>query len=557
MTGPRPSGSDHRAQDLRALFERATESRPVDAGTAPPARYALRVAPDVTRRQLEAELRRLLGPARLRVEELSPDEPDGLLLTFPERVFTTDAPAAFALGYALAEALPGVELAEPDLETDFYPEPDRSARRDESTAAIGCTVGPQHAPADRRWSVKKVRAPEAWAFSKQQGRPERGQGIVVAQPDTGVAPHREIDAARRVRPYDVIDRDRDATDPLEKSGNPGHGTGTGSVVVSDDAHDIVGSAPAALHMPIRCARAVVMVSQVNLTQAIDVAVRQGAHVITMSLGGPPAWALGSAVRRAVKKDVIVLAAAGNCVRTVVWPARYDDCIAVAGINVDENPWKGSCRGAAVDWSAPAENVYRARPDFANPGNVGTVVEPGEGTSFAVATTAGVAACWLAHHGRDNLVREAHARGETLQAMFRRLVRATARRPAGWDATEFGAGILDALALLQAPLDLDLGREAATMVVADDARPVRTLVAERLGAEAVDHGLDYERYGPELAYVLLREAAVRPAVDVVREGAVPESVPLSVRSSKPLRDDVANPILRAHLESLAVAERVTR
>ena len=42
----------------------------------------------------------------------------------------------------------------------------------------------------------------------------------------------------------------------------------------------------------------------------------------MSLGGIPPFALERAVRRAVAADVIVLAAAGNCVQFVVWPARY-------------------------------------------------------------------------------------------------------------------------------------------------------------------------------------------------------------------------------------------
>ena len=64
-------------------------------------------------------------------------------------------------------------------------------------------------------------------------------------------------------------------------------------------------------------------------------------------------------------------------------------------------------------------------------------------------TAGVAALWLAQHGRANLVAAARDRGETLQAMFLRLVRATARRPESWDPFEMGAGIVDAAALLAA------------------------------------------------------------------------------------------------------------
>src|SRR5262249_60666308 len=63
------------------------------------------------------------------------------------------------------------------------------------------------------------------------------------------------------------------------------------------------------------------------------ATRVGCYVITMSLGGVPSLAFKAAVRAAVTKGVIVLAAAGNCVRIVVYPARYDAVIAVAGVNI--------------------------------------------------------------------------------------------------------------------------------------------------------------------------------------------------------------------------------
>src|SRR5262249_42476634 len=160
---------------------------------------------------------------------------------------------------------------------------------------------------------------------------------------------------------------------------------------------------------------VALLSQVSVARAIDWAVDHGAEVITMSLGGVFSFSLHRSIARAVQADVIVLAAAGNCVRFVVWPARFDECLAVAGTNSPDKPWPGSCRGAAVDVAAPGQNVIRASiPRGTGPG--GSDVGQGQGTSFAVALTAGVAALWLAHHGRANLIAEARARGETLQAM---------------------------------------------------------------------------------------------------------------------------------------------
>jgi serine protease len=51
-----------------------------------------------------------------------------------------------------------------------------------------------------------------------------------------------------------------------------------------------------------------------------------------------------AVERATAAGVIVLAAAGNDVGFVVWPARYEAVIAVAACNIEKRPWRGSSRG---------------------------------------------------------------------------------------------------------------------------------------------------------------------------------------------------------------------
>src|SRR4029079_5115522 len=133
-------------------------------------------------------------------------------------------------------------------------------------------------------------------------------------------------------------------------------------------------------------------------------------------------------------------------------ARYDECIAVAATNAADEPWPGTCRGAPVDIPAPGQNVYRAVVPPGGPTDADTVGQ-GQGTSFAVALTAGVAAMWVAHHGRANVVAPAHARGETVQEMFRRLLQATARRPTPWDAGAMGPGIVDARALLAASFDV--------------------------------------------------------------------------------------------------------
>jgi hypothetical protein len=152
-------------------------------------------------------------------------------------------------------------------------------------------------------------------------------------------------------------------------------------------------------------------------------------------------------------------------------------------------------------------------------------------------TAGVAALWLAHHGRSALVAAAHARGETLQVMFRRLLRATARRPDGWDSAGMGAGIVDARALLGADLDLGRGQEGLAPPTGEGS--VESLVEEVFGTEAVDEQLDWQRFGPEIATAVLQ--ARLPAGG----GPLPEGRPAAVVTER-LADAVENPVLRARL-----------
>lgn len=495
---------------------------------APPARFMLLLKPTDDPVARRAEIAAAMAPLGAVVRPFSALDPQLLVAHLPRRAFAAGSGAPFAAAHRLTEAF-DLEGAEPDLPSDLFPEAAAGegdlAFEDAGGFPLNCFAADEPAlPA--AWAIDAIKAPAAWAFSEQNGRPARGRGIVVAQPDTGVVRHSELVDIISVPGFDVLADTAGAIDRLDGQ-NPGHGTGTASVVVSGPAGKVTGSAPAASHMPIRAIKSVVQITLGTVAEAVDWAVEHGAHVITMSLGGFFSFSMQRALRRAVRADVIVLAAAGNCVKTVVWPARFDECIAVAGVDTRGAKWKGSCTGSAVDVSAPAQNVWRASlPDSAG---------QGQGTSFAVAMTAGVAALWLAHHGRANLIAAARARGETLQDMFRRMAGATARRPAGWDAFDMGAGIVDARALLAASdLDLDRGRESVP-APADPkeaaALTVASLAAEEIGpAQALQNPPDWYAHGPELSWLLLQRrrwgdagaeegAANRPAPSGDLDGAV--------------------------------------
>lgn len=508
-------------QDLAAAITKATIAPPPGLAFTP-ARFAILLRsnqdPATKRDEIASRLASIKPSATVRFA--SPQEMRVVIAEFTTRSFAaSDEADIFAAAYTMTDVL-DVEAAEPDLPVGFFPQQPRSAAPKEPVPeGLGAFPSGCWAPAEPtldarpRWAIEAMRVPEAWQFSEQKQRPSRGAGIVIAQPDTGITKHFELDNVVESNPANILNHTGDPTDPLDEDGiwdNPGHGTGTASVAVSPEADQVYGAAPKASHMSIRAVDSILRITQVSVAAAVDWAVDHGAHVITMSLGGLPSFTLHRAIRRAIGADIIVMAAAGNCVKLVVWPARYDDCIAVAGTDSASQAWRGSCQGSSVSVSAPAQNVYRARAARNEAPSSGQ----GQGTSFSVALTAGVAGLWLAHHGRANLVAAARARGETLQTMFKRLVKATAQRPPNWDSFNLGAGIVDARTLLEADVDVGRERESAPVPDVDAERSkiaIQSFVLESAGnAESLQADLDWMRFGPEIAFRILR-SRLQPAV----------------------------------------------
>lgn len=444
---PRPGETDATriAAELDELLSFWHEEQERDSGAEGyDARFVVELAGPMADETIRAELEQAFG-LRLVVGPLFPAERDldrFRIIEVPG-LREPDRADLFDLARAI-RALLGAISVEPDLDTRYFdadPELAPEGTAESADFTFWCWAGDDDKPDDPDWAVKKVGLPDAWARSDAEGRPARGAGIVVFQPDTGVVPtHPELppEIHSDPRAANFVEPGTPPVDPMQGGSNPGHGTGTGSVVASPASGSLRGAAPEATLVPIRCVRSVVIFNQSRLAQAVNHARLNGAHVITMSLGGVPSFSLRAAIGKAVDANIIVLAAAGNCVGAVVWPARYDDVIAVAGTNVADRPWQGSCRGGSVDISAPAEFVLRADPRVPGDPNL---VSGGQGTSFAVAMTAGAAACWLAHYDRDKLISDLE-QGTTLQDRFRRMLALTARVPSGFDTRDFGAGIFD-------------------------------------------------------------------------------------------------------------------
>lgn len=341
-------------------------------------------------------------------------------------------------------------------------------------------------PNDTEWHLKQTRVFEAWKLTPPATGKQKGEGIIVAHPDTGWREHTEYKPGTenilRDLYFDVRENKKGTNAsqhpvvPQIPPFFPTHGTGTGCILASKEAGGktivdhipadhgkptrsdvrITGVAPNASIIPIRCVDGPILLgTDTNLQKAIEYAIEQKVHVISISLGGIPHRSLEDIIDFAVtdkKNDIIVVASAGQLVdifsinNSVIEPAAYTNVIAAAGSNPAAHPWENSCHGPDVDIVAPSQGVWFA--NFTDSGE--KVICWGEGTSFATPQVAGIAALWLAFWGRDFL--KTRYPNKPLAHVFKHIITKTAWKPrSSWDSSLWGPGIIDAKAVLSEPL----------------------------------------------------------------------------------------------------------
>lgn len=410
------------------------------------------------------------------VEKLAGTERD-YWLTHPEAIYSV--PEAWQRAHEF-EDHPAVATAEPDNEHVAALQQIGGAAAQPMFAAFGGNrKNPKFSCSTETWHAVTTNITKAWAYSTLQGRPAQGEGITIGHLDTGICHHAEVplddprikvSAGKNLydpnhplvgsRPLDPMDGGLDDYVRVGFLLFDGHGTGTISMITG--SKKLLGSAPKASVIPFRIYPTVVHFNPRLIAQGIRAATDAGCDVITMSMGGAPSRTrvLEKAVAYAVEKGVIICSAAGNEIGSndfmplVVWPAALDEVIAVAGSNCKNRIWNGSSRGREVNITGPAEEVFHAVMDKAVLSPVAPareVIAHGNGTSFATPQVASIAACWLAHHGKAQLISHyGHVR--YLPLAFARLLSTVAyHRPDGWNTDYAGPGIIDAEKLLQAPL----------------------------------------------------------------------------------------------------------
>jgi thermitase len=215
----------------------------------------------------------------------------------------------------------------------------------------------------QRWGVGKIEAPQAWQIAKE------GESIIVAVLDTGIDGNNQYLAGRVLA--EVNFSDSPTGDDLY-----GHGTHM--------AGTIAAVSPGCWLMNVKVADDLGRCEPWVVARGIIWAVDHGAQVINISLCTESSPDLEEAVNYAWSQGALIVAAAGNFGgSTLVYPAYYPNCLAVAATDESDSLALLSSHGDWVDVAAPGFNIYSELPHD----------EYGykSGTSSAAAHVSGVAA----------------------------------------------------------------------------------------------------------------------------------------------------------------------
>lgn len=240
-------------------------------------------------------------------------------------------------------------------------------------------------------------------------RSEWGKGVTVAVLDSGVSDHPSLKNVT-VAHLDLVNDGEEFN---------GHGTAMASLIAGADAQ-VGGVSPASSILDVRVADPGGISNTSLLASGIMRAVESGAQVINISLGSTQNSAvLEQAVRYAISRGVVVVAAAGNDgMNGLSYPAGIPGVVSVGAVDASGKQAWFSNSGSGLSLVAPGVGIVSA---YAN----GQLVI-GSGTSQAAAIASGTAAYLL---------------GRGYQGVNVPTVMIRSARPTGAPQTAVGAGIL--------------------------------------------------------------------------------------------------------------------
>lgn len=162
--------------------------------------------------------------------------------------------------------------------------------------------------------------------------------------------------------YDFGDGDTDATNRYRD----GHGTHVAGTVAAstNNGTGVAGTCPNCSLLNAKVFDSNGIVYDSSVMPALNWATNNGARVINMSFGGPAySSTLETVINRASSNGAVLVAAAMNngTSGTKYYPAAYDNVIAVAATDSNDQKYFWSNSGDWVDVAAPGVDVYSTLP----------------------------------------------------------------------------------------------------------------------------------------------------------------------------------------------------
>ena len=226
---------------------------------------------------------------------------------------------------------------------------------------------------DKHWALNKIGIYDLWQNTMGS------QEVLVAVLDTGIdSNHEDLDGQ--------IVAEVSFVDGASYGDVHGHGTHiAGIIAAKNNDMGIIGVAPDSRLLNAKVADDMGRCYASALAEGIVWAVDNGASVINISVEiRGDSSELEKAVDYAWSEGSLVVAAAGNDGNdSPVYPAGYDNCVAVAATNQNDGLAVLSNHGDWVDVAAPGFSIYSTLPDD----DYGIKT----GTSFACAYVSGMAA----------------------------------------------------------------------------------------------------------------------------------------------------------------------
>ena len=222
----------------------------------------------------------------------------------------------------------------------------------------------------------------------------KGKNIKVAVIDSGIDPHDELLTC------DWIDFTEKSETEYNPTDNSGHGTNIAGVIAArENGIGVVGIANNADLYSIKTLDKENKASVSKVIKAIEWCIDNEIDVINMSFGMEYySKALEEVVKCAADRGIIMVAASGNNVESVNYPAAFDDVISVGAIDNELKSADFSLNNEKVDLVAPGVDVQTV--DY-----LGSYCYA-SGTSIAAAHVTGVVASLLSYKRNVSRIKEA-------------------------------------------------------------------------------------------------------------------------------------------------------